>query len=280
MLNTNIDKLIFKYGIQKLNTFTKYLSILTYHGLGQRGSLVENLVDEKTFTNQNVYITEKIDGSNGRIIFTTNNEGKIEDFLIGSREDFLYAKGDRIINSSLNMVKNLLPFAEQITAVSDVNTLKPNHIYGFYGEHFGGNCNGYKNYTKRNTLSYRIFDIFEMNIEDAEEILDMEIDRISTWREKGNHPFLPVEKMHEICKTFNLETVPYIKIVDGNTIPTDLQKTYEWIQEFKNTNVTLDSDYEGPGNSEGVVIRTADRKNIKKLRFEDYNKTKKMGLIK
>ena len=68
--------------------------------------------------------------------------------------------------------------------------------------------------------------------------------------------------------------------MNGNDFPIDLQGVYDWLQEYKNTNVILDENYEGPGLSEGVVIRTSDRKNIKKVRFEDYNKTKRLGLIK
>ena len=37
---------------------------------------------------------------------------------------------------------------------------------------------------------------------------------------------------------------------------------------------------DGKGMSEGVVVRYADRSLIRKIRFEDYMRTKKMGLIK
>ena len=50
-------------GLRKLNSITKYPSILTYHNLGQRGSLVNSLVEDKHFDkHRSIYITEKIDG--------------------------------------------------------------------------------------------------------------------------------------------------------------------------------------------------------------------------
>ena len=97
-------------GLRKLNSITKYPSVLTYHNLGQRGSLVDSLVEDKCFDkHRSVYITEKIDGTNSRIVFSTNANGEVDDYIIGSREDFLFAKGDRIVNPALGIVKNMLP---------------------------------------------------------------------------------------------------------------------------------------------------------------------------
>ncbi len=69
-----LNKIIKNHGVEKLNTATKYPSILTYHNLGEKGSLVESHVEDKVFESfDECYITEKIDGTNARIIFTEDD---------------------------------------------------------------------------------------------------------------------------------------------------------------------------------------------------------------
>ena len=43
-------------GLRKLNSITKYPSILTYHNLGPRGSLVDSLVEDKDFRNTEILL--------------------------------------------------------------------------------------------------------------------------------------------------------------------------------------------------------------------------------
>jgi hypothetical protein len=73
-----------------LNSVTKYPSIPTYHALDpSNGGLLEEPVE---YTGQ-VIGSEKIDGCNGRIVSLPDHT-----YLIGSREELLYAKGDLIGN--------------------------------------------------------------------------------------------------------------------------------------------------------------------------------------
>ena len=53
--------------LAKLNSATKYPSILTYHELGDRGRLKET-VQVPFVEGQEIFVTEKIDGANGRIV--------------------------------------------------------------------------------------------------------------------------------------------------------------------------------------------------------------------
>ena len=78
-----------EWDFDKLNSLTKYPSILTYHELGTKGGLKEGLVEGKSFAGQEVYITEKVDGTNGRVVFATNDKGEVVDYLLGSRENLL-----------------------------------------------------------------------------------------------------------------------------------------------------------------------------------------------
>lgn len=267
--------------LRKLNTLTKYPSILTYHNLGQRGSLIDSLVENKSFDDRDVYITEKIDGTNSRIVFFTNAHGFIYDYIIGSREEFLSSNGDRIINPSQGIVKNLLPIAEAIVEHSltfPSFTLNPNSIYCLYGETYGGNINGAKQYSGHGSYGFRAFDLWDMPFDNVLSVFDMEIDKISSWREHGGQPFVDVDELHAFCHLYNVSPVPYISVIKGSSIPHSLQGVWDWMQVFASSNAKLDDD--GKGMAEGIVVRYDDRSLIRKIRFEDYMRTKKMGLIK
>ena len=79
--------------LNKLNSMTKYPSIPTYHTLGDKGTLLEQTV---SFEGK-VVLTEKVDGTNSRIILLPD-----VNFVLGSREELLFAKGDLIGNPALH----------------------------------------------------------------------------------------------------------------------------------------------------------------------------------
>jgi hypothetical protein len=197
--------------------------------------------------------------------------------LIGSREELLFAKGDRIINPSQGIVANMEPIAETVAFLGE-NKLEPNSIYCLYGETYGGKINGAKQYSGHGNYNLRLFDMWKMKLNALEELLEDDVDRISSWREHGGQPFVSVDKLMEFCCFYELSMVPYIRDTIGTDIPTGLQDTWDWLQEFKSSNAKIDND--GNGESEGVVVRYEDRSLIRKLRFEDYQRTKKFGLIK
>lgn len=280
-MNNFINREVIAYvdGLRKLNSITKYPSILTYHNLGPKGSLVDSLVENMSFENKPIYITEKIDGTNSRIVFITDANGAAVDYIIGSREELLFARGDRIINPALGVVNNLKPVADAIVLLSDGNIpLMPNTMYCLYGETYGGNINGAKQYSGHGAYGIRFFDMWQTPLDHVEDLLQMDIDQISRWREHSGQPFVCVDVLKEFCDKFDLNRVPYIRETVGTEIPHDLQGVWDWMQEFATSTAQIDSD--GKGMSEGVVVRYADRSLIRKIRFEDYMRTKKLGLIK
>ncbi len=97
----------------KLNSATKYPHIPTYHKLGERGILQE----EPIAFEGDVVLTEKVDGTNARIILMPDG-----DWCIGSREDLFTARGDRVYNTELRVVETLSPVAEKLGAsnLSDI----------------------------------------------------------------------------------------------------------------------------------------------------------------
>jgi hypothetical protein len=130
--------------LNKINSMTKYPSILTYHKLGERGRLLDEV--NISFDNP-VILTEKIDGVNGRIIVFPDGL-----YIIGSREELLYAKGDLIGNLQLGIVDILKPIAEKLVPISIVII--------YYLEVYGGKTtkNG-KQYTGNQAMGARLFDI-------------------------------------------------------------------------------------------------------------------------
>ncbi len=236
--------------LNKINSMTKYPSILTYHKLGERGRLQNSI--QVPFKGSAI-LTEKIDGVNGRIILFPDGF-----YLIGSREELLYAKGDLIGNPQLGIVDTLKPIAEK---------LKPRlWLTTFYFEVFGGKTTkGSKQYTKDSTLmSARLFDVSFVQSSEQERIIGLSPEKIASWRDNGGQQFYPEDALEKL----NLPLTPRIGI---DSIPYDLEETYEWMKiKIKKTYVSLDSD--ASGNPEGIVIRTYYRSTIAKLRFEDYKR--------
>ena len=264
----NLVDIINKYGVDKLNSMTKYPSIQTYHEI-DRGYLKENLTDNIGFGNDTVYITEKIDGTNGRILIMNG------DYIIGSREELLYRKGDIFGNPSQGIVDIMKPFAEHIASKME----NDNVLYVFYGEVYGSNINGAKQYTKHRNSNVRFFDCIDFAT--FEEFIDKPIENISIWREHGGQPFIDVfmlaDRMTDLGYIDNV--VPPVGKDIGSNIPTNRADTYEWLKQFETTYATIDKKMFA-GRAEGVVVRDSSRKMIRKIRFEDYEKTlKKYGSL-
>lgn len=57
--------------LARVNSATKYPSILTYHAMGAKGCLTE---DEVTPFADDVILTEKVDGTNGRIVVDSGGD--------------------------------------------------------------------------------------------------------------------------------------------------------------------------------------------------------------
>ena len=156
--------------IRKLNSATKYPSILTYHELGDRGRLTETI--QVPFpAGQTVYVTEKVDGANGRLILLPENHpimplgsdrqymGPSCHYMIGSREELLYAHNDLLWQPDYGIV-------EAIRAINPVRNMRwvKDQIQAYYFEVFGGDLPASKQYTSSKTTSLRIFDVARIPI--------------------------------------------------------------------------------------------------------------------
>lgn len=247
----------------RLNSLTKYPSIETYHAMDGKGVLLEQCIHLPQ--DAPIRVTEKIDGTNARIIFFPAEM----DYFIGSREELLHARGDRVINPAMSIVPTLIPWADHMLSILACH-YGNGEMFGVYGEVYGGNVSkASRQYTDKRTLGFRVFDTLHMQAEYVYTMMSKSRETIAAWRDNGGQPFCSYDQTFIKYKDMlGYETVP---IQDAEHPPTDIEGTLEWLRWIApRTAVHLDG---GDGEAEGVVIRTDDRSIIAKIRFEDYERT-------
>lgn len=241
--------------LRKLNSITKYPSIPTYHTLGERGSLLEDCI---SFDAREIIATEKVDGTNSRIILMPDGN-----YLIGSREELLHAKGDLIHNPALGIVDALRKTADRIVSSFQA---PEKIITTVYLETYGGKTTAAaKQYTSNREFGYRLFDVSRVSVKQ----LESKLETISRWRENGGQEYLTEKSLSEFAESMQLELTPRIAISDS--LPVSIQETDEWLRSKIPTTLVAMDDNAG-GKPEGLVIRTVDRNIIAKVRFEDYER--------
>lgn len=248
--------------LRALNSLTKYPSIPTYHQLDPRnGSLTEEAV---TFTGT-VIGTEKVDGTNARIILLPPDDGG---YLLGSRENLLYANGDLIGDPALGIVENLRSHAE---GLSWVLNMEPDQIRVIYVELYGGKIGGQaKQYSATGTTGYRVFDV--ATIENVSEKLTWTRERISAWRDGGGQNFADEDRLIGFARVSGIEPTPRLFMLDATKIPTGIEEMRDFLWgQLPGTLCALDDSAKGA--AEGIVLRAPDRSVIAKSRFQDYERT-------
>lgn len=247
--------------IERLNTATKYPSIPTYHKMCGGRLSGDRTVD---FDDDEVLITEKVDGTNVRVILFDDM------YIIGSRNHLLYAYGDLLYNPTNNIVVNVVPYATKFKNHIEVTDDEP--VVVIYGELYGGKIGkNAKNYTSSGRYDLRVFDIVRFTYDDEKRIERMRSHEIAMWRDNGGQPFIPFDDVEYWCRQAQVPIVPTIARFSGREMPTELDDTRTWMEQVstRSTNCVIDGD---PGSSEGYVVRNPSRSKIAKLRFEDYDR--------
>ena len=266
-----------------LNSATKYPSIPTYHTLDPKnGGLLETAVG---FGGGEVILTEKVDGTNGRIVVLPDG-----DYVIGSREELLYARGDRVGNPALGIVDALKPLAERLAeglpgrqpegyAGGDGHGERPGdgsadgiggarirvYFLEVYGHKIGGAA---KQYTAQGRVGHRLFDLAVL----TPEVLDQDQARISAWREGGGQQFCTEDALQRAAAADGIALTPRLGVLPPGALPTSVEATHAWLAAtLPGTHVALDES--AGGSPEGIVLRTPDRATIAKARFQDYART-------
>lgn len=257
--------------IAKLNSATKYPSIDTYHVL-DKGKLTEKVGPfDGIEADQEVVLTEKVDGTNIRIVLLPDG-----DYFIGIRESLIYAKGDRIVSDALNGAAHVaMPFAEAAAkwqADKDYSThIQFTGIQVFFMEVYGHKIGGAaKNYTKGTDMGARLFDLAYVPL----DTLDKSREEIASWRDHGGQRFATEATILRTSAALELPHTPRLGTVMSDSLPTTLEGMQDFLgQMLPATWVALSDDAQM--RPEGVVLRTKDRSVIAKARFEDYARTLK-----
>jgi hypothetical protein len=243
--------------LTKLNSLTKYPSIPTYHTLDPRNGALQ---EEALPFEGSVLGTEKIDGSNARVICLPDGS-----YLLGSREELLYARGDLIGNPAQGIVDAMKAQAERLCAsVEDA-------VVVYYFEVYGGKVtSASKQYTGEQRVGFRLFDA--ARIPDYDAHLARSPQEIASWRDHGGQPFADEAALHQTAGRFELALTPRILEIAAADLPRTVDATLAFLQAaIAETQCALDD--QAGRRPEGLVIRTLDRSCIAKLRFEDYERT-------
>jgi len=246
--------------LRVLNSLTKYPSIPTYHALDPRNG---GLLEPATAFSGDVIGTEKVDGTNSRLILLPDGT-----YLIGSREELLYARGDLVGNPALGIVEQLRPVAAHLIERHTGGL----HIY--FLELFGGKVGGAaKQYTTDpSRFGWRLFDV--VLLDDWASALTWPAARISAWREAGGQPFAGEDRLAELAAAADLALTPRLFRRPADALPTTIEGMQALLtQTLPATLVALDGAGGVAGRSEGIVLRTEDRSVIAKARFQDYART-------
>lgn len=270
--------------LAQLNTLTKYPSILTLHALGERGRLTPDFTTPSLFT-QPLTATEKIDGTNARLLVFADGS-----YVVGSRENLLTVSGDLLFDPAVGIVDGLrrLVFPQ----FADVHGHLPRLVYHaagqpapltvLFGEFYGGKVTGSsKHYGPPAQVGFRVFDVVAFSDADALAAqLQADIRDLSLWRETetptglryGQH-FLPETALAAYLAQVGLPAVPSLPTFTASADEATHESVLYWLrQHLPHTQAALPGHTE-PGRAEGVILRTADRSAIVKVRFEDYERT-------
>lgn len=262
---------IYQVDLRVLNSATKYPSIPTYHMMDTRDGTLWESAAMVFPPGEPVLLTEKVDGTNARVIVTPNNYFEGNPSLIGSREELLWAEGDLIANPQLGIVETLRPLIEDHAS----SIYWPNgydDLTVFYFEVYGhGIGKAAKEYTLTGKKGYRLFDVARVPL----EVLEWPVEKVASWRDHGGQQWLNEDELRAIADKFSLvELCPRIETTAHEILPHGIQETLNWLRtKWPDSRVTLDVD--APGHPEGIVLRTRDRRMIAKARFEDYERTLK-----
>lgn len=247
--------------LQRLNSLTKYPSIPPYHEIGDRGVLQPGPV---AVFSEKAIVTEKIDGTNARIIFDEDY------YYIGSRERLLTASGDMIANPALGICEALKPAVARLVCYMESGKAPTGDLLTFYFEVFGGNIGrNAKQYTSQKETGFRLFDVSLVDSTNAPD----QLEDVALWRKNGGQQFLSESMLQTLSLDSKLSLTP--RVANG-PVPHSIAETHEWLGAIMpQTCAALDPNAEQ--EAEGVVVRALDRNTIVKIRFKDYERWRKIN---
>ena len=245
-----------------INSLTKFPSIPTYHDLQKDGTLGPDHVQFPL--EQQVHVTEKINGVNARIIQFPGGP-----WIIGSREDLLTARGDLIRPVAHSIPEQLIPVAQRI-AMHFGSTIR---VYYFEvhgrdtvkaGAHYGA--------------GWRLIDVCHIN--DAHSRMTWSPQEAAEQRH-AIQEWMPWDDVILHAGAMQLPLVPALATMLGRDLPQSVTLTHIWLNQIA-ANTTLMPHLGGAigspaGPAEGVVLRLADGSLRAKVRHNNYQRTKQVA---
>lgn len=246
--------------LDRLNKITKYPSIPMYHAFDIEKGI---LLDEPVLFEGTVVVTEQINGVHARVLLCPDGT-----YLIGSRDEFLFGKGDLVGNPAHGIVDALWEWTESL----DFLHLLSNPLM-IYLEVFEYDDPGVQD------VDFRIIDIAEFSTDRIYEMLDWPTTLLSShyitisgkrifWH-KWDHE---EQLVGRVVGGKLAPLAPRILRIDGSKLPRTVDDMTLWLaDQLPKSNV-------GSGAAQGVVLRTLDRKTIAKATIDDYRRTIKHRL--
>ena len=242
--------------VEKLNSATKYPSIPTYHVMGEKGRLTDEV--QVDFAGYEVQITEKVDGTNVRVLIDARGH-----MMIGSRNELLWYSEDRLYNPALGIVDAMLP------VLGRWNPASPREgVVVYFGELYGGKIGrAARQYTtRRDVTGFRIFDVLSLERCQIDQVMPLPVEDIAKWRDVWRRQrFVPIDR----SRSLGWQMTPELGF---GAPPAGVRETLEWLDATCPRSLCVLDD-EAPGHPEGVIVRTPDRSRIAKIRFADYRRT-------
>lgn len=249
--------MLYPHHLPALNSATKYPSIPTYHELDPAtGGLLPGCVQ---FAGD-VVATEKVDGTNARIVLLPDGQ-----WLIGSRDGFLTARGDLVANPEFDIVATLRPIAARAARWLPAEG-SPDGVV-LFGELYGQRqLPRAREYSAAGAVGWRLFDVAHF----PAEVKYATAEKAASLRQHGMQRFVDEVELAAVASTLGVELTPRLFTVAAEALPTGIAEMHSFlIEHVALTRAGLDC----AGRGEGIVFRSPDRSVIAKARFENYRRT-------
>jgi hypothetical protein len=248
--------------LTKLNALTRYPSIPNYHpydpNAPRQRAKPEVILPAVQFPDS-VLLTEKIDGAQARLVVAPDGS-----YLIGSREEFLYAAGDLVHNGCFNIVETVKPHLGKMIRAAAVE----DGVVVWYGEVYGGKITqGSSQYSIENRFGFRLFDV--SMIPQLAELMQSDLEQIKSWHDGGGLPFVDEAELQRLANASGQALTPRLGEIEGHALPQTVEGGLSFLERIiPKTKAILDKG--AHAKAEGIVVRTPTRSIIAKLRYRDY----------
>jgi hypothetical protein len=254
------------FTLAKLDTATKYPSIETYHKLGERGRLLDEL-NHQWPDDEIVHVSEKIDGMNGRLIFLP---GRNAPWIAGTRDQLVAASSDVIWDNAQGVAGALLgPNAPKPWMLPNY-ILEDSYVFVTYFEVYGHKSTPHWNEYSPDGREpmIRLFDaqFFQQDwLQNFKSVED-----VARSRDSDGGIWFVKDMLENLAEALNVRCVPDLWTGPGADLPKDVLNMDRFMFGLgRDTKAGVN----GSGRSEGIVLRTAGRKVIAKARRQSYDKT-------